>query len=758
MNRILIFAFLLFSNSTHSGHLENFSGTTLYQYFFEHPADKKETIPIFLDLIERNASLRNKVRLHAGAENNNERVLIKFSLEIMDPALVPQVEEYLGKLDLRMGAIRSSVVQVQYANAYDVALQLQKIFGLVEEKYSPKGKIVGAVDYKKEIRIVANPSMNSVLLDGLYHKVLKAEKLIREMDTRTPQVLVEVLITEVTLNNDYDLGIEWNSKGNGPGGGGVENEAKVDFGTINKGSDSQADFNLQNLQGLKFSILNQGNFEFFLNSVEQLNSIKVISRPKILTANNRPAEFKATQRNPILKSTNADGVVESTVEYIDIGVTLQVTPRINRDNYISLGIRQTIQEILGFDRNALNSPVFSERMVNSDILVKDNHTLVLGGIISSSESRRDSRIPILSKIPFIKHWFRRKVRDSTNTEMLIFLTPHIIRDYNTADDFTKLQADEHRSQESIISFMDRNKVFSDQSGDGISMIGTVAHVNTNNSTVLINAVDDDRIELGESYQVVRIRKELIDKITHQLMGHDYETIGHINILGKQSEGLFFAKVQDPTNPGDILVGDRIRKSSSTFFLSKGETKITKVYARTRIQNPKDPIASVEVRFDGINIHDEPLEEFTLSDGVFTKDTQFFNPQTNEILHAEIIDQHKMKLGDSHKTKGDPDPPVRYTFRADLKEPIPPGKPFSILYRTELPKHWLKMMQRRKKFILNSSNNIDSIYDLEYPIGFPIQKTEPEPVHTFERDGYTVMRYFKPKEKFQMKVEHYYNEN
>jgi|GEM_PF-1051311 len=754
MKRLLLF--LLISSPIFSGHLENFSGTDLYQYFFEHPALREKILPLFNDLIQRNPGLRNLVRIHPQTNGDKDKVLVKLTLEIKDKAAVAQVEEYLGKLDLRQGAIRSSVVQIQYANAFELSDQLQKIFGLVEEKAHPNGKVYGRVNYKDaDIHIVANPTMNSILLDGLYHKVLKAEKLIREMDTRTPQVLVEVLITEVTLNDDSTLGLEWKSNGDGAGGKNVENRIKADFGTMNE--TLQANLNRQSLQGLKFTVLNAGDFEYFLNSFEQLNSIKVISRPKILTANNRAAEFKATQRNPVLKTTNADGVVQSAVEYIDIGVTLQVTPRINRDNYISLGIRQTIQEILGTDPDALNSPIFSERMVTSDILVKDNHTLVLGGLISKSESQIDSRIPLFSKIPLIKNLFRRKIRDIKNTEMLIFLTPHIIRDYNTADEFTKLHAEDLSYQYSILEFMKRNQRFSDSSSDSISMLGTIAHVNTNNSTVLINVGDDDHVELGQSYQIVRIKKELVDNLTHQLIGHDYETIGHVTILGKQNEGLYLGKVQDTSNAENILVGDHVRKASTTFFLSKSQTEITKIYARTRIENLKNPIASVEVRFDGLNVDQKPLEEFTLSDGVFTRDTEFFNPINGKKMKAKIIDEHPLEVSEMRKTKGDP-PPTRYTFQATLDEPIAPGKPFSILYKTQLPKHWLKTMTKQKRFVLNSSNSFDSIYDMEYPIGFPITKTTPEPVHTFERDGFKVMRYFKPKEKFHLRVEHFYSGN
>ncbi|MCJ8347047.1 hypothetical protein MJH12_16010, partial [bacterium] len=629
-----------------AGQMEAFEGSDLYEYFFEHKKKQAEVVSFFEDLIQRNKLLKGKVAVHSKSKRvDPNHTLDSLVFELSDDLLLTKVQGYLDKIDVRKGAIKAKVIQLQYANAEMVADQLRSIFGLVKEGFTPMGILTKQVIYTKDLRIVADKSSNSLVLDGVFHQLNKAEKLIRAMDTRTPQVLIEVLITEVTLNDDSSLGIEWSSDGSGLFGSNVKNAGKIDFGNVTGTGISASSRN--SLQGLKFAILNPGKFEFFMQSFQQLNSIKVISRPKILTSNNQEARFKASQRNPVLRTTNADGVVNNAVDYIDIGVELIVTPRINRDNYISLSIVQSIQEILGTDPNALNSPIYSERLIDSEVLVKDNHTLILGGIISSSTANRISRIPIFSKIPFLKHLTKRKIKDTKTTEMMIFLTPHIIRDHNSADEVTNILSKRTKSTKVINEFISMNEEFKSEAYTSQSVIGDIANVNSDGKTVLVNVSDDDLLSIGDSFEIVRSKRELINKRTNQVMGHDFKYIAHATVTGKQADGLYYATLQIDENSQDVLVGDYIRKSSSYFFVGEGKTKLKKIYAQIQISRKKTLEAMIKVRFDAKNIDTKAMKEFTLSDGVFTKETQFINPDTKVVYRAKVISEDKSKDHQGH---------------------------------------------------------------------------------------------------------------
>lgn len=745
--KLFFIIFLILQVSLSAGQLESFEGSSLYEYFFQNRKTQEDVIPFFEDLIYRNKTLKNKVKVHEKSKKiDSKSYLDSLIFELQDESLLPKVQSYLDKIDVKKGAISAKVIQLQYANAEMVALQLRSIFGLVKESFTPMGVLKKQTIYDKDLRIVADRSSNSLVLDGVYHQLEKAEKLIRSMDNRTAQVLIEVLITEVTLNEDSSLGIEWGTNGTGIGGAKIQNTGKVDFGTVN-GTVAAAS-NRSALQGLKFAILNPGKFEVFMQNFQQLNSIKVISRPKILTSNNQKARFKASQRNPVLRTTNADGVVNNAVDYIDIGVDLLVTPRINRDNYISLSIVQSIQEILGTDPNALNSPIYSERLVDSEVLVKDNHTLVLGGIISSASAERISRIPLLSKIPFIKHLAKRKIKDTKTTEMMIFLTPHIVRDHNSADEITSVLTKRTKSQKVINQFINMSKEYKSEEFSSQSVIGLIANVTSGGKSVLINAHDDDWMAIGDSFEVVRSKKELINEHTNQVMGHDFKYIAHATVIGKHADGLYYARVQSEEDFGKVAIGDFVRKSSSYFFNGNARTKIKKMYAQIQTSKlKKNGLNSmIKVRFDAKNIDTKTLSEFTLSDGVFSKDTKFFNPILKKRLKATII--NKSQINASTK-----DSWTKVTYKVELDQKISSQKDFAVSYETPMPKNWVKRMKKEKRFELNSTNPIDATYDIEYETGIELERIEPDPVYTFERDGFTVLRYFKPKEKFRMKLLH-----
>ncbi|PCJ18951.1 MAG: hypothetical protein COB02_09465 [Candidatus Cloacimonadota bacterium] len=740
MFKYIFIAAIIVSLPFSSTGLERFLGTSIYQYHFDtikSPKKVKEIVSTLKRLIQLNPKLKSGVIIEDKLIND------ALFINIQNENQVKIIEQYLLQLDRLPESKTTKIIQLQYTNAKDIANQLHKLFGLVSEEQLKNNNLLKKTTFTGPIQIVASPATNSIILSGSYKNVAKAEKIIKQLDTRTAQVLIEVLISEVTLNDDASLGVEWSQFGQGVGGKNVENSTLIDYGHIN--GSNIANTLKSGLTGLKFSILNKNQFEIFLNNIEQKNKIQVISRPKILTSNNNPAQFKATQRNPILKTTNADGIVNSTVEYTDIGVDLQVTPRINKDGYISLEISQTIQEIIGTDVQVLNSPIYSERVIKTSLLVKNNHTIVMGGIISSSERETISRVPILGKIPLIKKLFQNKSKTHQKTEMMIFITPHLIQDSTIADGFTELEANTMISKKEIKKYIDRNQLFNEVLGNNVSEIGQIIQVDQKNKVVLINTTLEDLLKIGESYPIVRAKKSFINEDTHQLIGVDTDFISNVTIVRRMDGTLFKASIQDGGE--EIRVGDLIHKKPSHHFINcdlKNTTSNIKVESYFSAKNKLIDLR-LHLSFDLKNEDQTNIKSFTISDGVFTKETKFY--QNNVEIPAKIIN--------SKETEFDGVKHIRYTFQLKLNEEISPQEVKTFQYKTKLPISFLEKTRKEATFTLNSTNQFNAVYDFIYDKSISVIEATPKPVSILHKDGKRVYRYFKPKQQWLLKVKHHY---
>ncbi|MCO4782933.1 MAG: type II secretion system protein GspD [Candidatus Cloacimonetes bacterium] len=731
-----LFANILFSSTG----LEPFSGTSIYQYHFDtinKPEKVREIIVTLKRLIQLNPELNTGVTIEENLINN------ALFLNIKNEKQVKILEQYLLQLDRLPESKTTKIVQLQYTNSKDIAQQLHKLFGLVSEERQKHNYLLKTTQFSGPIQIVASPATNSIILSGSYKNVKKAQKIILNLDTRTTQVLIEVLISEVTLNDDASLGIEWKQFGNGVGGKNVANATVIDYGHLNGSTIAN---NLKsNLTGLKFSILNQNQFELFLNNIEQKNKIQVISRPKILTSNNNMAQFKATQRNPILKTTNADGIVNNAVEYTDIGVDLRVTPRINKDGYISLNIEQVIQEIIGTDVQVLNSPIYSERLIKTALLVKNNHTIVMGGIISSSERETISRVPILSKVPLLKKLFKSRSRNHQKTEMMIFITPHLIHDSTVADEFTELEVDTITSSDEVRKFTKRNKLFNQALAKHIPEIGRIIQVNLESDMVLINTNLENLLTVGKTYSIVRTKNSYIKEDTQQLIGVDSDFISDVTIVRQVDGTLYKASIQEGGER--IKVGDIINNQSNAQFIDcKLKNSTSKIKAEVAItQNNKVINAQLQLDFDIKNEDNTNIKTFTVSDGVLTKDSRFFSDGVE--VPAKIIDTKEDDVQGKKLT--------RYTFQLTLNKPILPNQTQSFIYKTTFPKPLLSKMRAESTFSITSTNRFNAVYDFIYDQSIQDIEANPKPVSILHKDGKRIYRYFKPKQQRMLKIQHHY---
>lgn len=277
------------------------------------------------------------------------------------------------------------------------------------------------------VKVVAEETTNSLIITTYKRNFPAVEKLIMELDVMLPQVLIEVKIVEITLDDDTKFGVEWMWEHTTSVGG--ENYLKsgaTAFGLADEAF------------GLKYGILSD-TLETLLMALEKNTKVNILETPRILTLDNHEAVINIGQEVPYLESTQetATGGVLTSYDFRDVGVILTVLPRINKSETVTMDVNQEINSLIEF--TLFNAPVIAKREATASVTVKDGHTMIIGGIIQDNKTETVHKVPILGSIPFIGELFKRQESKTEKTELMVFITPHIVRTPEEADVITQKQ-------------------------------------------------------------------------------------------------------------------------------------------------------------------------------------------------------------------------------------------------------------------------------------------------------------------------------
>jgi len=275
-------------------------------------------------------------------------------------------------------------------------------------------------------------------------------QVLTNLDRPKPQVLIKCVFLEITHNNASDIGIEggWSK---GIGDSATANAANV-FGLSGIGSavgtNSSATVNnvfgqpISSFQSTASSVAsgNAGlyqilgaNYQATLRAIAQAGSAKVLSRPSILARNNQPATITVGQSVPLITSVSYNGLNGTpinAVSYQNVGVILEVTPFITSDGLVEMIVAPQVSSIDATTSipisQGVSAPVIDIRSANTVAVTPNGQTIILGGLMQTSKSKTDTKIPFLGDIPLLGTLFKRTVQTDANTELLIFLTPYIV--------------------------------------------------------------------------------------------------------------------------------------------------------------------------------------------------------------------------------------------------------------------------------------------------------------------------------------------
>jgi type II secretory pathway component GspD/PulD (secretin) len=277
-----------------------------------------------------------------------------------------------------------------------------------------------------DIRIIAEESSNSLLVRATDSDWALVQQILSGVDLRPLQVLIEVTIAEVQRNRSIDFGVSGISKRDNKSGNSI---------SVNAPSQSSALDLIAELTGGHGAV----TYDVAINALEQRGDVKVLSLPVIIAQNNRQAVLNVGSSRPFVQISQTvpndpSGRVQ-TVQYIDVGTTLTITPTINPDGYVNLQVTQT-------DNSATNevqfdAPVIDKREATTQIFIRDGQTTVIGGLADNTRQNNQSGLPLISRIPFIGALlFGNYSKSDATTELFLFLTPHII---SSDEDIDKLR-------------------------------------------------------------------------------------------------------------------------------------------------------------------------------------------------------------------------------------------------------------------------------------------------------------------------------
>ena len=292
-------------------------------------------------------------------------------------------------------------------------------------------------------KILSDKRTNTLLLMGTKADVAALRDVIRKVDIMLAQVLIEAVILEVNLNNSSDYGFKWLQKtmtayNNQNTGGLVTRTPVVSWGGGFGGADfsSAAGDTISRATTLGSSAayyltFHELNIDAFLNMLDSSGESRILATPVVLTTDNTEAKIISGQSIPVRTgdSSYSSGSYYGTYEYKDVGIELDVTPRINPDRYVTLEISQSANTLGDQVDVGNNSTMYTinKREMNASISVPSRSTIVLGGLVQTDASELNTRIPILGSIPLIGALFRSSSKSRKRTELLVLITPYVLR-------------------------------------------------------------------------------------------------------------------------------------------------------------------------------------------------------------------------------------------------------------------------------------------------------------------------------------------
>lgn len=290
---------------------------------------------------------------------------------------------------------------------------------------TPAVGIAQGIDGEPRIKIVADIANNSLIIRATQSDYKRVERAIANLDVVPNQVLIEATIAEVGLTDELKFGVAWTLSNKGGSQAGVFQSTRMN---------TPVDTLTTLLKGSGFSWLYKaGSTAATLNALQTITRVNVLASPALMVLDGRTAALQIGDQVPITTQTATSVItpgapVVNSISYRDTGVILSVTPRVNEAGRVLLEIEQEVSSVQATTSSTIDSPTFTRRRVKTTVIVNDGEAVALGGLIQDNKNFNSNQVPVLGNIPLIGSVFKDKDDKITKTELLILLTPKVVRD------------------------------------------------------------------------------------------------------------------------------------------------------------------------------------------------------------------------------------------------------------------------------------------------------------------------------------------
>ncbi|MBI4833528.1 MAG: type II secretion system secretin GspD [Planctomycetes bacterium] len=412
--------------------------STTKQLKFASAATMRATLTEYLNIMQATRPQKNITRrpfIYAD-DRTNSIVIVAIEEDLK------QLSGLIDTFDTETGKKETSVYTYKLSN-----INVEDAAKILESIFVKQITAMPASVKKPELSITTEKSTNALIINTAPLIYAEIEKLLKELDVKKIQVLIEAAIVELNMEKMVELGIELatatNPTDNGTGFGGTT------FGMSTTTTDGKIPLQ-SDLGGLTLGIWkgSNGNIPFLLQAAQKDGGIDVKAAPRLLTNDNSAASINISDQIPYdQKTVGPDGTVTGITfgGYQTAGIELKITPHISEDNYLRLELEQKVGQF--FDSAYSETrPSITDRTAKTTVTVPDRQTVVIGGLTRDNKIKTVSKIPLLGDIPLLGLLFRKTKDEVRKTNICIFISPKIMRQFSELVEETECQDKEIREQ------------------------------------------------------------------------------------------------------------------------------------------------------------------------------------------------------------------------------------------------------------------------------------------------------------------------
>jgi len=361
------------------------------------------------------------------------------------PSILELVEQWAEALDhADESGTNVYVYFVQNGSAAELSDLLKQVFGGTTSKKTTERKTIVkpktkvgveriSAEVTGEVQIIADETNNAIVIKANNRDYMLIKRVLEKLDIVPRQVLIDVLVAEVSLTGALKYGIEWFLQGHRANytiQGALDNNVTR---AINTPLGSTTGFSLGVYDPISF-------MRGLITALGSESDVNILSAPSILAIDNKEATIEVGEEVPTVTgqttSATTGTTITNTIQYRSTGIILKVTPHINSSGLVKMEVSQEVSEKGEFN-TALSSYSFLNRKANTTLVAEDGQTIAIGGLMKTNRSTSEAGIPWLRKIPVLGYLFGGIEKETRKTELIILITPHVIKNRAEADAITR---------------------------------------------------------------------------------------------------------------------------------------------------------------------------------------------------------------------------------------------------------------------------------------------------------------------------------